>query len=292
MRVYPTDGDTKLCRNHQQTVDFAQTAVRENSPEFGVKGPSMFMLLPHFDIIHGFPPDYMHSVLLGVVRQMAELFFDSSHHQEAFYLGRKTVQVDKLLLSIKPPKEIVRLPRSVASRKFWKAKEWGTFLLYYSPIILQNILPAKYFRHWLLLVNAILGLLQTSISQCDLVKAQLCLQKFVVEFKALYGLQNITYNVHLLTHLGETVEHSGPLSESSAFVFEDANGWLLSVLHGTRHVDLQAFKWFAAQRKLESFSATHLNGASDSIVDAYNRISKARRRLKKFENTSNGTPGF
>ena len=36
---------------------------------YGVKVPSILSLIPSFDIVTGFVPGYMHSALLGIVRQ-------------------------------------------------------------------------------------------------------------------------------------------------------------------------------------------------------------------------------
>jgi hypothetical protein len=44
------------------------------------------------------------------------------------------------------------------------------------------------------------------ITACDL-----ALHKFVGLVEELYGIENITYNVHLLTHLTTSVERWGPL---------------------------------------------------------------------------------
>jgi len=68
------------------------------------------------------------------------------------YLGRKLLEIDNLLLKIKPPCAIKRLPRSLSTRKYWKASEWRSFLLFYSPVVLKSCFPREYFRHWYLLV--------------------------------------------------------------------------------------------------------------------------------------------
>lgn len=44
----------------------------------GVKGPSMLMNLLYFDLIWGLVMDYMHAILLGVVKSHMEYLFDST----------------------------------------------------------------------------------------------------------------------------------------------------------------------------------------------------------------------
>lgn len=117
----------------------------------GVKGVTVVDLLPTFDTVRGTATDYMHSVCQGVTRQMVNLWVDSKNHTEEFYIGRKIALVNNRLLTISPPSEIHRAPRSLADRHYWKASEWRAFLLY-SLVILKGILPARYLNHFFLYV--------------------------------------------------------------------------------------------------------------------------------------------
>lgn len=47
---------------------------------YGVKGYSVLHLLKHFDVIDGNPVDYMHCVLLGVMKKLLGLWLDSRYH--------------------------------------------------------------------------------------------------------------------------------------------------------------------------------------------------------------------
>lgn len=53
--------------------------------ETGVKGYSVLHLVKSFDIIDGNPIDYMHCVLLGVVKKLFNLWFESTHHHCEWY---------------------------------------------------------------------------------------------------------------------------------------------------------------------------------------------------------------
>ncbi|XP_064460959.1 uncharacterized protein LOC135370941 isoform X2 [Ornithodoros turicata] len=52
----------------------------------GVKGPTPMMYLPGFDLVRGCSVEYMHSVLLGVARQLNDHLFGSSHSVERYYI--------------------------------------------------------------------------------------------------------------------------------------------------------------------------------------------------------------
>jgi hypothetical protein len=146
VRVYPYNPDMSF-RNKENTNALLLESVQSGSSCMGVKGPSILCLLPNFDIINGMVPDYMHCICLGVVRQMAKLWFEAKNHDCAYYIGNSISLVDKRLLSIKPPCSISRTPRSLSVMKFWKAHEWLVWLLFYSLPVLKDILHQKYYTH-------------------------------------------------------------------------------------------------------------------------------------------------
>jgi len=51
----------------------------------------------------------------------------------------------------------------------------------------------------------------------------------------------MTYNVHQLLHLQESVEELGPQWSHSCFFFEDLNGDFHDLFHGTQNIDGQVF---------------------------------------------------
>ena len=72
-------------------------------------------------LFKGMSFDYMHLVLLGIVRKLLQLWFSKQHHAEIWYLGKYVKNIDTLLCSICPPNEIKRTPRSIESTmKYWK----------------------------------------------------------------------------------------------------------------------------------------------------------------------------
>lgn len=58
-------------------------------------------------------------------------------------------------------------------------------------------------------------------------------------FIELSGKQFQTFNVHQLLHLAEVVRDLGPLWSNSCFPFEDYNGDLRDLFHGTKNVNGQ-----------------------------------------------------
>lgn len=97
-RSYSCQVSAKLLRNHHDHLKDAKQALCSKtvsycgnncsaSPNFtylqvvnGVKGYSTLHLLNYYDIIRSTPIDYMHAVLLGVVKKLSKLWFVSSNH--------------------------------------------------------------------------------------------------------------------------------------------------------------------------------------------------------------------
>ena len=115
-RVYPFESCE--LRTQAQTEEHIECALESGMPVKGVKGPSILLRVPHFNIIESCVPDYMHSVSLGIARTMAKLWLSSENHQTTWYIGRSIHMLDERLLGIRPPCNVSRIPRSLKDRKF------------------------------------------------------------------------------------------------------------------------------------------------------------------------------
>lgn len=96
-----------------------------------------------------------------------------------------------------------------------------------------------FFEHFMRLIAALTILSSDSISDVLMETAKDLLRKFVREFELLYGLQFCTINVHQLLHLSDCVRELGPLWAHTCYEYEDLNGKILSLIHGTTHIDTQ-----------------------------------------------------
>jgi hypothetical protein len=57
---------------------------------------SQLCLVEGFDIIHGMPVDYMHGVLLGVVKKLFSFWFERKHKNEKYFIGTVNNQITVL----------------------------------------------------------------------------------------------------------------------------------------------------------------------------------------------------
>ena len=115
---------------------------------FGVSGLPLFSYLQLFNIIRVVPIDYIHCVLLGIVKMHLTLWFDKTHGNEPFSIAPRISEVDKCLHAIKTPSFITRFPRSLTKIAHFKAAE----LKNYSLPCLVGILIEEQFLHFSLLV--------------------------------------------------------------------------------------------------------------------------------------------
>lgn len=109
----------------------------------------------------------------------------------------------------------------MSDRAHFKAHEWIIFLLAYSLPVFQKFMKKEYFEHWALLVDGISILVKESIAKSRIIYATQCFISFINGVETLYGKKHVSYNVHQLAHLPESVENWGPLFTHSAFIYED-----------------------------------------------------------------------
>lgn len=93
----------------------------------------------------------------------------------------------------------------------------------YCLIFLEGILQKNYLDHLTLIAEVIHILNSDFITSKELETAGKLLSKYVHLFEEIFGKENMTFNVHLLTHLADTVRNWGPLWVHAAFRFESWN---------------------------------------------------------------------
>lgn len=252
----------------------------------GVQKISCLVALEDFDLIDGFCLDYMHSVLLGVVKKLMSLWLDSPNHKEPFYIKPKLQPIlEARIQNIKPTREIARAPRSISEKANFKANEYRSLLLYYLPCSLNNVLEKRYADHFMLLSSAIYMLLQDRIPIQNVETAEKRLIKFADDFEKLYKKQNVTMNVHLMRHIGTAVRNLGPLWSQSAFAMEDNNGKLVKTT--AKNSVLQSIAWKYLTRK--SVRSINCDNDKKISVGGPKKIILKKEHLKAMQGYDLGT---
>ena len=114
-------------------------------PQYGLKGCSWPMVFPKFNIVQGVVIDYMHLVLIGVVKMLMKLGFDQSNRKADWFTGRYVQEIDHRVAAVQTPNVISRIPCSIANDlKHWEIFKYCSFLLFYSAIVFWDLLtPSK-----------------------------------------------------------------------------------------------------------------------------------------------------
>lgn len=233
----PLRSSATMLRQAEQVKAARDDPTKENKIKHlkGVKGKSIVAKFPLLDLGTCLLPEYMHCGLLGVGRLFTQsLWIDG---KGPWVIKSNLSAIHKIILKIQPPYFFNRMPRQLTLIKFHKASEFYYWILFYSLPVLIGYLQEIYLQHWILFVRALFLLLQDNIKSEDLNEADLLLRRFVKETQTLYGDRAMTYNMHQLTHLVLVVKRWGPLWATSAFPFENFNGFLASSAHYTKHLD-------------------------------------------------------
>jgi hypothetical protein len=236
--VFKYEHEPANLRTHDKMLRDAQTATSA-APVDGIAGATVLSLLPAIDISKAFCAEYQHSLLLGTVRRLTNLMLDSKNKYEPYFIRDFQPVIDKELKTFTPTTYITRLPRSLDQLGDWKSSEIRSWLLYYLLPVLGNLLPPRFVQHWILLIAAIYILLKEEIKEAEIKFADTLLKLYVSQTENLYGIAQMTYNHHQLLHYAESVRNWGPLQHTSTFSFENENGILKSLVHGSTNVAVE-----------------------------------------------------
>lgn len=237
---YVREKKQSVSRTHKSMLKIYETLGR--IPNMSIKKISCMIAAREFNLIDGFCIDYMHCVLLGVVAKLMSLWLDSTNHNPPFNMKPKfQIILNQRLTKIKPISDISRKPRALSERANFKANEYRNLLLFFFTYCLKDLLPKKYIDNFKLVSSLIFVLLKREITFEEITDAEIKLNTFATEFENLYGRHNVTTNVHLLRHIGQSVRCHGPLWAQSAFGFESNNGILVKT-NSKKHI-LHSIAW-------------------------------------------------
>jgi len=134
---------------------------------------------------------------------------------------------------------------------------------------MKNYLPHEHYKHWLLLVNAMRILFRKHVPVDKKHKAVILIHSFVVQVPKLYGVHSASYNIHLLLHVSEYLDHWGAPWGYSGFMYEHLGGLLLKLFHGTTDVSKQILSNFQAVLSLRAYASKHIPSADESVKSLY-----------------------
>ncbi len=193
----------------------------------GVKCRSILNNVKGLDLVNDIPAEPMHLVWLGIVRKMIKLMYKqktvttSKYWKSVSFIQSPESSINAELHKCKGLPEHNRRPRDLDTT-VWKAEEYRNLVLVFWPAVAATA-PSATKTVWLLTVYIVRAFSLPDVFYEKLNRDELetnLLRRWYVAYEAAFKAANCTHNTHLFTHL-DRVRKCGPLSETSAMLYED-----------------------------------------------------------------------
>lgn len=226
----------------------------------GIKGSCALLDLPYVDISVMCHPEYLHAILLGVVKMSVDMLKGAITLIQAVITSRNVATVNEIFEQIKYPVECGRSLALFLSKHKWKASDYENFIFHgfvaLIPILSETHL--EFFKQLSFIVTKFCSD-QISISDLRTVKDEIhiFLQNFTkTNFDSLV-LQR--YNLHTLNHLEKTINVFGPMPLSSAFPSESWMGVLKNHVKSFSNVATQVARKATIFSSITAHCTTNLS---------------------------------
>lgn len=202
------------------------------------------------------PIDYLHNVLLGVLKRLLLYIFGRSGARKTCGLlnAGELIQLMRHLGIINEylPSEVHHDCGSIRDLNSYKGAGFRVFLLKVGPVVMKKIAHEGVYETFLHLYSAITILCdpEQCLKNNDLAKT--LLQGFIDRCITLFGEKFVVSTVHRLIHLPDIVlQQQQPLDFFSSFPFESFISAIKKDIHGQRDVIQQIHN-----RRIESIKAS------------------------------------
>jgi len=227
---------------------------------------SILTQIDGFNSVNMFSLDYMHLVCLGVTKKLMSLWFNKGP-LNVRVRSRKMHELSSNLLNLNSyiTSDFARKSRSIVEMRRWKATEFRLFLLYTGPIVLKNIISDECYTNFMALNIAMIILLSPNNNHL-LNYARELLNYFVKSFQTIYGVHNVSHNIHNLVHLTDDYQNYGPLDNCSAFCFENYMKELKSFLRKSEKPLQQVINRYYEKYDSTLVNESYINDSFDQPI--------------------------
>lgn len=239
----------------------------------------------NIDVINACPNDYMHLILLGVVKKFLKIILKKMNIPTNVLLRTmlnetNVIEIEKCtaLARLYQPSDFSRKIRTLDYISFFKATELRTFLCYHGIVVLKDNIHPRLYECFKFLHCAVTICLSNKLIDIFLPLAEVLFKTFIQLFIKLFGENMVSYNVHNLQHVVADVRLHGRLDNSSAFEYESFLGKLKKLVHSGKH-PLQE-----VSNRLSEHMDNILENLKKEIIEAdtkYPKFSKSKLKLSK-----------
>ena len=252
------------------------------SNSHGVRGDTLLSNLKYFKPTECTNIDYMHSILEGVVKRFFKFWFEVTVREEDpfdFSLKKHINEIDRRLLNIRIPSFIPTTPRSIRDYKLWRAKEFLSFLIYYSLPIFYDLMDNKFLINLTKLVVATEFLLQKKILKSDLIYVKEILKAFVLEVEQIYPANIMLSGMHELLHIVDCTINFGPINFVNCFQYEEINRKIVKFINGYDLVGVEFITNFSILQSLQMFYQSFTsNNAFNKFIEKHKIVKSSNKK--------------
>lgn len=228
---------------------FTTPAERERMESQAGLRYSSLLRLPYFDAPRMLIVDPMHNLFLGSAKRI----------MQSIWIERKILTdhqfkvIQQRVDCITVPPGIGRIPLKIRSGfSSFSADQWKNWTLYYSTMVLFDILDAADLECWRHFALGCRLLCHRTLTKMQLQLGDLLIMQFCRKVEQLYGKDEVTANMHLHAHLRACIEDYGPLHGFWVYAFERYNGILESVSNNSRCIEPQLIERFVNDSMVHS----------------------------------------
>ncbi|KAG5674200.1 hypothetical protein PVAND_004182 [Polypedilum vanderplanki] len=244
------------------------------------KGTSPFEQIKDLDMVSNFPIDYFHCVLLGIMRKLLSLWFDTKGLYPASTKARISAKI-KLFINCQP-NDFQRKLRGLEKMNMYKGTELRTFLLFIGPYVLKNEISTVHYNNFILLHSAITILIHAEFCIKYNSIADEIIRQFVNDAREIYGESVITYNFHLVTHLSQDCLLNGPLDNFASYKFESFLGKLKTYVKNSNNPITQIANRMQETLNVDAFLKRSKNESEGYDFILKNPIKNQFNKYKKL----------
>ena len=244
-------------------IEEGENLTRDESK--GIWGTSHLLHQPNFNFVDDIPCEYMHSGCLGVVKRITCLTFNVGEVRER-KTKRKLSNVstyNRLVSTIKAVREFNRRFRNLDYGVF-KAQEYRNLILFFFPIVISSI-PEQFERErktWfqLAFIMRACVLPNKQYEQIPPHVINSTADSFYKNYEQVYGENNCTYSIHIISNHIQQIRGNEPLTSKSAFMFENFYSEMKNLFQpGTISPSKQIIQNCYMKRLLESHNCEKTN---------------------------------
>lgn len=238
MTVWPSSTANQELRSKDSILQIVESIENHDSEDEplsrddvkGVIGRSLFLNIDYFDFVTSIPAEYMHLLCLGTVKRLTELTFNVGINRTRV-TKRKLSSTKDFNLLMAQTKVFFESSRRARDLDFsvYKAEEFRNLILFFFPHVLSCVEETACERQlWLYLAFMVRSCIipDNEFFNVNVSQITLACQKFYKLFEKTFGVTNCAYSLHVLCcHLLQ-IRQLGPLTETSAFLFESFYGEL------------------------------------------------------------------